>query len=236
MRRLRALLADPAERRERGRFAVEGAPLIGEARRAGWEPLEVLRAVGGTDDFGASVVLEAADGVVERVATTETPRGEIATFERRTAPLPAGDCWVLVAAGVADPGNLGTIVRSAEAAGAAAVVSVRGTTDPFAPKVVRASAGALFHVPIVEVGSLDDLRRHGFRLLGTTSGARATSFRVAEVSGRLGIVVGNEANGLDPSSPVDDWVTVPHAGRAESLNVAMAAAVVCFEVAHRRGQ
>ncbi len=215
---------------------MEGEPLIREARRAGWTPLEVLRSPGTTDDFGAAVVLEAAEGVVERVATTETPRGEIATFERRSVDAPSGDCWVLVADGVSDPGNLGTIIRSAEASGAAAVASVRGTTDPFGPKVVRASAGAIFHVPIVEVGSLQELRRLGFRLLGTTSGAGATSFRVAEVSGRLGIVVGNEARGLDPASPVDEWVTVPHAGRAESLNVAMAAAVLCFEVAHRRGQ
>jgi TrmH family RNA methyltransferase len=236
VRRLRALLADPAERRDRGRFAVEGAPLIQEACRAGWQPIEVLRSPSSAAEFGATTVLVAAEGVVERVATTETPRGEIATFERRTADVPAGDCWVVVANGVSDPGNLGTIIRCAEAAGAGAVVVVRGTTDAFAPKVVRSTAGAMFHVPICEVESLEELRRLGVRLMGTTSGSGATSFRDADFSGRLGIVVGNEAHGLDPSAPVDGWVTIPHAGRAESLNVAMAAAVLCFEVAHRRGQ
>ena len=236
MRRLRALLADPAERRNRGRFAVEGEPLIREACRAGWRPLEVLRSGSSTSDFGAAAVLVAADGVVERVATTETSRGEIATFERRTVALPGGDGWVVVAAGVSDPGNLGTIIRCAEAAGAAAVVVVRGTTDAFAPKVVRASAGAIFHVPICEVESLEDLRRDGFRLLGTTSGPGAEPFRDADLSGRMAVVVGNEARGMDPSAPVDAWVTIPHVGRAESLNVAMAAAVLCFEVAHQRGQ
>lgn len=236
MRRLRALLADPAERRSQARFVVEGELLIREACRAGWAPLELLRSPGSSIDVGATVVLEAATGVVERVATTETPRGEIATFERRTAPLPSGDCWVLAAAGVADPGNLGTIMRSAEAAGAAAVVTVRGTTDPFSPKVVRASAGALFHVPICEVESLDELRLAGYRVLGATSGSGATGFREVAVNGSVAIVVGNEAHGLDPATPVDEWVTVPHVGRAESLNVAMAAAVLCFEVAHRRGQ
>lgn len=236
MRRLRALLADPAERRERGRFVVEGEPLIREACRAGWQPFEVLRSSSSTVDVGARTVLVAAEGVVERVATTETPRGEIATFERRTGTIPDGECWTVVVDGVSDPGNLGTIIRCAEAAGAAAVVLVRGTTDAFAPKVVRASAGAIFHVPICEVATLDEVRRVGMRLVGTTSGPGATPFRAADLSGRIGIVVGNEAHGLDADAPVDGWVTIPHSGRAESLNVAMAAAVLCFEVAHQRGQ
>jgi len=229
------LLAEPAERRRRARFAVEGAPLIREACRAGWTPLEVLRSPRCSDNFGAAVVVDAAAGVVERVATTETPRGEIATFERRTSSLPDGDCWMLVADGVADPGNLGTIIRSAEASGASGVVVVAGTTDPFAPKAIRSSAGAVFHVALCEVASLDDVREGGFRVLGATSGG-GTSFRDVDVSGRLALVVGNEAHGLDPASPVDEWVTVPHRGRAESLNVAMAATVLCFEVAHRRSR
>ena len=163
-----------------------------------------------------------AAGVLERVATTESPQ-----------PLLAGAGFVVVAVGLSDPGNLGTIRRTAEAAGADAVVLTPDTVDATNPKVVRASAGALFLLPVVDHVELGELRAAGLRVLGT-SAASGTAYTDADLTGRLALAVGNEARGLAADAPVDGWLTIPHAGRAESLNAAMAAVVVCFEVARQR--
>jgi TrmH family RNA methyltransferase len=142
---------------------------------------------------------------------------------------------VVVAAGLADPGNLGTVLRPAEAAGADAAALTPDTVDLTNPKVVRAAAGAVFLVPAADNVELGELRALGFRLLGTSS-HRGTPYSAADYAGRLAIVIGNEAHGLPDDAPIDEWVTVPHAGRAESLNAGMAAAVICFEAARQRAQ
>jgi TrmH family RNA methyltransferase len=176
-----------------------------------------------------------APGVVERVATTQHAQPVLAVVRFR--PPPAGllgsAAFVVAVDKVADPGNLGTILRSAEAAGVDAVTLGEGTVDPFNPKVVRASAGALFHVPVVTGVALGDLRGSGLRVIGTSS-HHGVTYTEADFAGRLAVVFGSEAHGLADDAPVDDWVRVPHGGRAESLNVAMAATLITFEVARRR--
>ena len=176
-----------------------------------------------------------AAGVLERVATTDTPQPLLAVVRYRSAgpEVLAGAGFVVVAVGLSDPGNLGTILRTAEAAGADAVVLTPDTVDATNPKVVRASAGALFLLPVVDHVELGELRAAGLRVLGT-SAASGTAYTDADLTGRLALAVGNEARGLAADAPVDGWLTIPHAGRAESLNAAMAAAVVCFEVARQR--
>jgi len=147
--------------------------------------------------------------------------------------------WALVVDEVSDPGNLGTLIRSAEAAGVTAIVLSGSTVDPWSPKVVRSSAGAVFHVPLLHDASLDDVRARGIRLLGTTSHDTIGSFVPVslydiDLSGALGIVVGNEAHGLPENAPVDQWITIPHLGRSESLNVAMAGTVALMHIARMR--
>ncbi|MEO5974841.1 MAG: RNA methyltransferase, partial [Ilumatobacteraceae bacterium] len=170
--------------------------------------------------------------------TTTTPQPVIAIAERRVATLASlpQDGWIVVADRVSDPGNLGTILRSAEAAGACAAVLTNDTVEAFNPKVVRSSAGALFHVPVVEGVDLAEIRCAGFRLVGTSSHDQpgTIDYTMADLSGRVAIVVGNESRGLSVDVAVDQWVTIPHSGRGESLNVAMAATLVCFEVAKQR--
>jgi TrmH family RNA methyltransferase len=135
------------------------------------------------------------------------------------------------------------MLRSAEAAGADAVVLTSGSVDAFNPKVVRSSAGALFEVPVVVDVSITDVLQvlcapaGRMRSFGTTShvvGPSVRTYTAVDMTGPSLIVVGNEAAGLDADVAVDQWITVPHAGRAESLNVAMAATVVVFEVARQR--
>lgn len=214
---------------------VEGPGLVAEAVAAGWEVTAQFVAPGGEPVPGTGApVFELAPGVLERVATTEAPRPLLAVVRCPAIGLAAliGATFVVVADGIADPGNLGTVLRSAEAAGADAVVLTPGSVDPTNPKVVRASAGALFHVPVISA-SLDEVRGLGLRLLGTSS-HRGTAHTVTDLAGPVALVLGNEAHGLPDDAPVDAWITIPHRGRAESLNVAMAATVLCFEVARQR--
>ena len=176
-----------------------------------------------------------APGVLERVATTESPRPLLAVVRYRPSGLGVlGSAdFVVVAAGLSDPGNLGTILRTAEAAGTDAVALTPDTVDVTNPKVVRAAAGALFLVPVVDQVELGEVRSLGLRLLGTAARG-GTTYTKVDLTGRVAVVVGNEAHGLPDDTPVDEWISIPHAGRAESLNAAMAAAVICFEAMRQR--
>jgi len=227
-----------SSRREHQRFVVEGAVLINEALSAGWI-VESEYLAPGAEPVSQAQAWNLAPGVLERVSDTESPRGQIAVVRRReisSADLTLETAeMVLVADRIADPGNLGTMVRSAEAAGVDAIVVTDTTTDPFGPKAVRASAGAVFHVGVVEAG-LNDVARAGLRLLALSS-HRGVDHSQVDYTGRIAIVIGNEAQGLDGTawgSIEPEWVTIVHHGRSESLNAAMAATVVVFEATRQR--
>jgi TrmH family RNA methyltransferase len=214
---------------------VEGPVLIAEAAEAGWE-IEAEFVAPEAAFISDGPVFELAERVLERVGSTERPQPNLAVVRIPAAALALADLGeravVVVADQLSDPGNLGTILRSCEAAGVDAVVLTPGSVDPFNPKVVRASAGALFNVPVVSA-SLGEIRSAGFRLIGTSShlGDRHTE---ADWSGRVAIVLGNEAHGLADDADVDRWVRIEHRGRAESLNVAMAATILVFEATRDR--
>jgi len=110
------------------------------------------------------------------------------------------------------------------------------TVEAFNSKVVRSSAGSMFYIPVFEDITIDEVKEAGFSIVGTSSHEQRGSvpFTQASLAGKIAIVVGNEAHGMDDAHLVDQWITIPHRGRSESLNVAMAATVVCFEVAHQR--
>jgi TrmH family RNA methyltransferase len=234
---------------------VEGPVLVAEAVAAGWT-VEAQFVAAERDDVvepgvdGAGPVFELAGGVLDRVASTETPQNPIAVVEMPhwatdrsvVAELLASASFVVVLDRVSDPGNLGTVLRSAEAAGADLVVVTPGSVDPYNPKVVRASAGALFHVPVVEA-TLGEVVAADLITVGTSShaapGRTVRTYTDTDLSGRIAIVMGNEAAGLpaewnDTSGPIQRWTTIPHVGRSESLNLAMATTVLAFEVARRR--
>jgi TrmH family RNA methyltransferase len=182
------------------------------------------------------------EGVLERIGSTVTPQPVLAVARKPPANRDAlsGDGLVLVGVELADPGNVGTLLRSAEAAGACAIVLSAGSVDAYNPKVVRASAGAIFGVPVIEgwsaVDALDALGSRGRRRLGAVAHGgvpyHEVDFRVP-----VAVVLGNEARGLPAAldKRLDGTVTVPLRPPAESLNVAMAATVLCFEAARQRG-
>jgi TrmH family RNA methyltransferase len=162
--------------------------------------------------------------------------------EQELAVLLAEASFVLVLDKISDPGNAGTVMRSAEAAGADLVVLTPDSVDPYNPKVVRASAGALFHVPVV-TATIEEVADSGLQLFGSTShdiANRTTeAYTSADLTGRIALVMGNEAAGLpvewtDSAGPINNWITIPHLGRSESLNVAMATTVLVFEAARQR--
>ena len=246
IQRLRRLIGRRSSRTDEGCFVIEGPVLLAEALRAGWRvEAQFVPAGGDAAVDGVGEVFELADGVFERVAPTGTPQPPLAI-----APIDGGGAapsiesasFVLVLDRISDPGNLGTILRSAEAGGVDLVVLTPGSTDPYGPKAVRASAGALFHVPVV-VATAEDVRAAGLRLIGTTSHDAGDRTVLAhddiDWSGRVAIVMGSEAAGLpdewsDAGGPIGEWVSIEHLGRSESLNVAMAATVLVFEAARQR--
>ena len=188
-------------------------------------------------------VLELAPGVIERVAGTVTPQPVVAVVPYVDVALDElrGADLVVVCIDVRDPGNLGTVLRSAEASGAGGVICCNGSVDVYNPKAVRASAGSLFHVPVVAggdpVGVLERIGTWGLRRLGTVArGGR--DYAAADLTAPTALVLGNEAAGLPSDLAarglLDAEVTIPMIGRTESLNVGMAAAVLCFEAARQR--
>jgi RNA methyltransferase, TrmH family len=210
-------------------FVVEGLGLLRQAVDAGWHVEGCYVSPGTSVDLDVDRH-ELAPNVMERVASTESPQPVLAVVSMRAAALPEDANFVIVADQLGDPGNAGTIIRSAEAAGAHGVILTPGSVDPYNSKVVRASAGSLFRVPVVEA-TLESLTK--FRRLGTSS-HRGDFYTDPVYHGRVAIVVGNEARGLADDAAIDQWITIPHAGPAESLNVAMAATVLLFEVARQR--
>lgn len=191
-----------------------------------------------------------ASGVMEYVADTVTPQpvaavvgfvdvplGALASPAGQVGPAPAS--LVVVCVGVRDPGNAGTILRSAEAAGATGLVFCDGSVDVYNPKTVRASAGSLFYVPVVAGGDaevvLDQLGSWGLRRLGAVAD-QGDDPELVDLVAPIALVVGNEATGLPEgvAPHLDARLRIPMAGRVESLNVAMASAVICFEAARQR--
>jgi RNA methyltransferase, TrmH family len=253
VQRLRRLIGRRSARQAEGVFVVEGAKGVEEALAggAGIESVFVdVDAANPTerDLAGACArvggrVLELQRGVLARVCDTVTPQPMAATVRMVDVSLaslaPHRLDLIVVCVDVRDPGNLGTILRSAGAAGAGAVVACAGSVDIYNPKTVRSSAGMLFHLPVVtgpDAGEvLDELGRWGLRRWGTAVKG-GCDYAQVDLAGPVALVLGNESHGLGSSiaTRLDAVVTIPMAGAAESLNVGTAAAVLCFEAARQR--
>jgi TrmH family RNA methyltransferase len=250
VRRLRRLLHRSAQRRAEGVFVAEGVEVVRTGLASGHVPESLyldagaaerepeIAALAASAAASGARVLELAPGVLGRVASTVTPQPVLGVFRAVDLPaVPAGARLVVVMAEVRDPGNAGTVLRTADAAGVDAVVACAGAVDPYNPKAVRSSAGSIFHVPLVlggEPGSvLDALRGSGLRCLGAVV-RDGVDYTEVDWTVPSAIVLGNEAAGLSAALVVDGGVGIPMAGRAESLNVAMACAVLCFEALRQR--
>ncbi len=187
-------------------------------------------------------VFVVTDGVLSRIADTEAPQGIVAVAVYRAFALdaiPTGASLLLtILDGVQDPGNVGTAIRSADAAGADAVILLPGTCDPLSPKAIRATAGSIFHIPIVfsEPGPvLRWLREHMVIILVADTRAPKSLYQ-SDLTGPVAFVLGNEARGAGMSirEQADLLVRIPILGKAESLNVGVAAALCLYEAVRQR--
>jgi TrmH family RNA methyltransferase len=249
MQRLRRLSRRRSARSDEGAFVVDGPILLGDALDAGVVVDEVVatpacpqRLLDRAAAAGA-VVHRTRETDLGRVVDAVTPQGvaAVARFQDRDAADLAATArpLTLVLVGVSDPGNAGTLMRSAEAAGAGAVLFCDGSVDPYGPKCVRSSAGAVFRLEVSRDGdagvALGALARAGVGTVATLARG-AMPYDQADLAGPVAIVLGSEAHGLPASvaAAVDVAVTIPMQGRAESLNVAMAGTILCFEALRQR--
>jgi TrmH family RNA methyltransferase len=225
VKHLREIARSRASRESEGVVLVEGAVLIGEAISAGWNVIEEFVGPEGRP-VSSAPCFELSEAALERVATTSEPQPNVALVECRAPVIPVESRSVMVLDQLRDPGNVGTLIRSAEAAGLDAVVCTPGTADVFAPKTIRSSAGAVFHVPVVML-SLDDVVSRGFVVVATSS-HRGMPYRSFDWQRKIAFILGNEAHGVDEGGVISEWVSIPQRGRSESLNVAMAGTLLAF--------
>jgi TrmH family RNA methyltransferase len=235
-------------RKAQGAFLVEGPRAVAEALTTG-APIRTLilcPEMAGADALGESgdrrvPILSVNDAVMNSLADTETPQGVIAVVDLPGPVLPTLDrrrSLVLVVDGVRDPGNVGTLIRTAAAAGCAAIVTTAGTADAFSPKVVRAAMGMHFHVPVVADVSWDWLGP-ALAVLPAIYGtemAAAVAYDAVDWNIGAALVIGHEDHGL--SAEARAWcrttVAIPMAPGVESLNAAVSGAVILFEAVRRR--
>jgi TrmH family RNA methyltransferase len=180
---------------------------------------------------------EVSPSLMKSLSETESPQGILAVLERTRLPNTNHPTFILIPDQIRDPGNLGTLIRSADAAGADAVLVPPETTDPFAPKVVRAGMGAHFRLSILPM-SWDEIVRVGKSadlqvLLADMDGA---SFWETDLSQPLALIVGGEALGASEQARqlASQCISIPMTGRTESLNAAVAGSVLMFEVMRQR--
>jgi TrmH family RNA methyltransferase len=244
-----------AQRTEDGDCAIEGVRIVEEAIRSGLRFHAVFFRESARDQaarllpqIGAHVeTLLLPDKIFDSCVPSETPQGVAALVRWKEFSLDdvlervqVGPIMVLV--GLQDPGNLGTIMRSAEAFGSAGVVLGEGTVSPFNSKVIRASAGSVFRLPVVvakSAGGLEEvlakLRARNVRLIATSS-HKGTPLDQASLTGPLVIFIGNEGSGVprDLVSKMDETVAIPHTPQVESLNAGVAGSIVLYESARQR--
>jgi len=245
-----AALLDKKHRDRTGLFIIEGIHLVLEACSEA-APVEtiVYDAERGIPtellpcrEAVKAEWIQASPAVMSRCTGTDSPPPVFAVAAKPKvdkAVLYRNDSLIVVLDGVRDPGNVGTIIRSADAVGAHAVVLGKGCADVYNPKTVRSTMGSLFHLPIIDGADLpkllQDAKERGMKLVGTSLQAQHSCYSY-DWKGPTWLVMGSEGSGVSPqvSALVDEAVIIPMAGRAESLNVAMAATVLLYEALRQR--
>ncbi len=241
---VRALLGRPKERRDANAFVIEGIRLIEEAVTAGWR-FQFVLFTDGLNERGQDLIKvliahrvdveEVAGDLLQKVSDTEMPQGILAVLEFMNLEIPASPNFMLIADQIRDPGNLGTLIRSAAAAGVQAILLPDETTDAFAPKVVRAGMGAHFRVPIHTL-IWDEIREQTKDLQVYLADMDGPSCWESDLNKPLALIVGGEAEGVSAEGRklATQKISIPMVGNIESLNAGVAGSVLMFEVVRQR--
>ncbi len=237
-------LSQKKERDKEGLFIAEGLRFVKEAKdRVFTVVSDSFLAGEGRGLFLEGELLQVPDGLFQAISATEHPQGILAVVRQKTYTLEEleGDAkgLYLLAEEIQDPGNLGTILRTADACGADGVILTKGTVDVFNPKVLRSTMGSIFHIPVVmEVTAQQAIRwlhSKGIRIYAAHLRGEQTPYTLPLQEGCC-FVIGNEAQGLreETAKACDQLVKIPMPGQAESLNAAVAAAILLYEAVRQR--
>lgn len=241
---VRSLMGRARERREENAFVIEGVRLIEEAVAASW-PFQFVLYSDGLTERGMDLINvliahrtevdEVSGDLLQKLSDTETPQGILAVLEFKQLPITSSPDFLLIADQIRDPGNLGTLLRSAAATGSQAVLLSPETTDAFAPKVLRSGMGAHFRLPI-----------HSMAWEEISEETKGLQLYLADMNGRscweidlrqpLALIVGGEAEGASEEARklAALKISIPMAGSIESLNAGVAGSVLMFEVVRQR--
>ena len=241
---VRALLGRAKERRDANAFVVEGVRLVEEAISSNWgfqyglydESLnEKGKSLVEGLKFGGVEVEEVSESVMKSLSETETPQGILAVLELTQLPIPNYLNFILILDQIRDPGNLGTLLRTAAAAGVQAVLLPPETTDAFAPKVVRSGMGAHFRLPIHSM-TWDEIRAQANGLQIFLADMDGQPCWETDLHQPLALIIGGEAEGVSDEARklAIQKISIPMAGNVESLNAGVAGSVLMFEVVRQR--
>ena len=222
-------------RKNEKRFLIEGFHLIEEAVNSGWD-IEIVIVREGVDIPSTLVqqnITFVNTRVFKEISQTETPQGIAAVVKMREFSNKDSK-FVLLVDAVQDPGNLGTIIRTADAAGFSHVVLGQGTVDLYNDKVIRATQGSIFHISITQANLSEEiktLQEKNYTIIASAL-ENATDYRSVEVEGKAALIVGNEGTGIQKEmiQVVDKVVKIPIYGEAESLNVSIAAGILMYHM------
>lgn len=243
IKQVKLLLTSAKERRLQGVFVAEGVKMFKEAPRDRLKQVFVAESVYADIDFSdiSCEVETVADDVFKKMSDTVTPQGILCVIERAEESVTdfikahgEGDLHLLILEGIQDPGNLGTMLRTAEAAGFDAIIADRSTADVYNPKVIRSTMGSVYRVPVLYcedlLSVLEVLGRQDVQLVAAHLKG-SVDYGSAVYSNRVGVMIGNEGNGLsdEVTAKASLRIKIPMAGAVESLNAAVAAALMMFE-------
>ena len=243
---VRSLLSRARERRDAGAFVGEGVRLLEEAAASGWPVRLVLyserinerarKLVAHWTSAGVEVE-EVTPELLNALSQTEASQGILAVLNDHSLPLPAHPDFILVPDEIRDPGNLGTLIRSAAAAGVQALLIPPETTDPFAPKVVRSAMGAHFRLPIVNM-PWAEIEGYGKKagLRFCMADMEGVDFWRADLRSPVALVIGSEAEGASQAGRrlASEKISIPMPGKTESLNAGVAGSILMFGVVRQR--
>lgn len=246
-------LRNRSAREKKGIYFIEGSRFVAEALKDNTDILYIIMSETFLAEHGKKELTdliekssircyEVPDSLFGSISDTRNPQGILAVLRMQKRMLDEADFgngMLVVMDMVKDPGNMGTIIRTADAAGCICVIVTDGCVDVFNPKVLRSTMGSIFHIPVYHCGNVEEalrkVKKSGFLIYASHLEGTTDIFDV-DLTGNVALVIGNEAGGISEATVrnADLLVKIPMAGRAESLNVSVAAGIMMFEAVRKK--